>query len=310
MGDPRFKTRWPRDLGAPGLGSQDICCAARTRGILVRSEHGAAGWFVPGVRHDAPSEIPGIVAMREKEDINVVVTGGSRGIGRAIAARLGGPGDRVIVNYLRDRDAADAVCQGIVARGGRAWSVQADVRSPDALKTLVDASREHLGGVDVLVHNAAIGALKPMEMLKLGHWDLTIESSLRPFWYLTRLMLPLLREGGSVIGLSSLGSRRYTPGYIAMGAAKGGLEAMTRQLAVELAPRIRVNTVCGGLVRTDALAAFPDGDRLADEVEAMTPSGRLVEPEDLAAAVAFLASASARAITGQILTVDGGFSVR
>lgn len=242
--------------------------------------------------------------------MDVLVTGGSRGIGRAIVEELSEPGARILVNYLQDEGAARAACDAVGQAGGQAWPVQADVRSPDALKRLVQRAEQELGGLDLLVHNAAIGSIRPMDVLRVSHWDLTLESSLRPFWLLTRLALPLLREGSSVIGLSSLGSRRYTPGYAAMGAAKAGVEALTRQLAVELAPRIRVNSVCGGLVRTDALRAFADGEALAAEVAAQTPLGALAQPRDLARAVAFLASPAAASITGQILVVDGGFSAR
>lgn len=242
--------------------------------------------------------------------MDVLITGASRGIGRAIAERFGRDGHRVLVGYLRNEAQAEAACEFIRASGGQAWSIGGDVRNPEALKGLVDAAQSRFGGLDVLVHNAAIGALKPADRLRVSHWDLTLESSLRPFWLLTKLALPILRDGGSVVGLSSLGSVRYTPGYAAMGAAKAGLEALTRQLAVELAPRLRVNSVRGGLVRTDALAAFADGEALAAEVEAGTPMRALATPEDLAEAVAFLASGAARAITGQVVVVDGGFSAR
>jgi len=242
--------------------------------------------------------------------VDVLITGASRGIGRAIAERFGRDGHRVLVGYLRNEAQAEATCEQIRATGGLAWPVAGDVRNPEALKGLVEAARSRFGGLDVLVQNAAIGALKPADRLRVSHWDLTLESSLRPFWLLTKLALPILRDGGSVVGLSSLGSVRYTPGYAAMGAAKAGLEALTRQLAVELAPRLRVNSVRGGLVRTDALTAFPDGETLAAEVEAGTPLGALATTDDLAEAVAFLASDAARAITGQVVVVDGGFSAR
>jgi len=240
--------------------------------------------------------------------MDCLVTGASRGIGKAIALRLAEDGGRIIVNYLRNEAAALEVCERIAARGGHGIPVQGDVRNPKSLKALVDIAQDELGGLDALVHNAAIGALAPMEKLRVSHWDLTLESSLRPFWLLSKLARPILRPGASIVGLSSLGSRRFTPGYAAMGAAKAGMEALTRQLAVELAPDLRVNTVCGGLVATDALDAFADGQRMARDVASVTPLGALTEPEHLADAVQFLCSGRSRWITGQVIVVDGGFS--
>ena len=188
-------------------------------------------------------------------------------------------------------------------RGAEALVVQANVRSESDLKVLAEA----MNPVDVLVHNAAVGALRPFDKMRTNHWDLTIESSLRPFWLLTKLVT--LSEGASVIGLSSLGSRRFTPGYAAMGAAKGGLEALTRQLAVELAPqKVRVNTVCGGLIETETLDYFPDKDQLIQFAVEYTPLKRLGQPEDLARVVRFLVSEDAGWITGQVIVADGGFS--
>ncbi len=236
--------------------------------------------------------------------MNVLITGASRGIGRAIAVKLAAPGRRVVVNYLRNEAEAARTAELVAARGAEPIVVQADVRSEDDLKRLAAA----LPSVDVLVHNAALGVLKQAMDIRKNQWDLTMETSLRPFWLLTKLAP--LSDGANVIGLSSLGSRQYTPGYAAMGAAKAGVEALTRQLAVELAPRrIRVNTVCGGLVETDTLQYFPQKEALISWATGATPLGRVGQPEDIAGAVALLLSPDAAWITGQVLVVDGGLSL-
>lgn len=231
----------------------------------------------------------------------IVITGASRGIGAAIARELANPDTRILVNYLQNAEAAERVAQQVREKGAIAEVVQGDVRSEADLKRLVVAA----GPIDVLIHNAAVGALKPFQKIRTAQWDLTMESSLRPFFLLTRMAT--LNPHASVIGLSSLGSRRFIPGYAAMGAAKAGLEALTRQLAVELAP-IRVNTVCAGLVDTDALRYLPEGAKMVEETAKLTPLGRVGSPEDIAQAVALLLDARAHWITGQVITVDGGFS--
>ena len=234
----------------------------------------------------------------------IIVTGASRGIGRAIAVKLAEPGDHVAVNFLRNESAANETAELIKAKGAHPVLCQANVRHEDDLKKLASLFE----GVDVLVHNAAIGALKPYDKIRKNHWDLTLESSLRPFWLLTKLCP--MTENGLIIGLSSLGSRRFIPGYAAMGAAKAGLEALTRQLAVELSPqKIRVNTICGGLIRTDALNYFPEGELMIARAEEATPLGRMGLPEDVAGAAWLLTQPEARWITGQTLVVDGGLSL-
>lgn len=238
--------------------------------------------------------------------MNVLVTGSSRGIGRAIAARLATYGGTIVINYLQNEAAAQETARLVEAAGGTAVIVQGNVRDEKDLKRLAKT----LDSYDAIIHNAAIGVLKPMDKIRTNQWDLTMESSVRPFWLLTKLALDRLNPGASVIGLSSLGSRNYVPGYAAMGAAKGALEACTRQLAVELASReIRVNTVCGGLVDTDALNYFPDKEKMIATAEQITPMGRIGTADDIAKAVELLLLPQASWITGQVLVADGGMSI-
>jgi len=216
---------------------------------------------------------------------------------------LAAPGRKILINYLRNEAAAEETARMVRDKGAETIVMAGNVRSESDLSALAAA----MAPVDVLVHNAAVGALRPFDKMRVSHWDLTLESSLRPFWLLTKLVT--LSDGASVIGLSSLGSRRFTPGYVAMGAAKGGMEALTRQLAVELSPRgIRVNTVCGGLIQTDTLDYFPDKDRMIEFAIEHTPLKRLGQPEDLARVVRFLSSPDAGWVTGQVIVADGGYS--
>ena len=236
---------------------------------------------------------------------NIIITGSSRGIGRAIAKKITTKGDRVVVNYLRNESAAKETAEFLLANGVDALVVQGNVRSEDDLKRLAGVFET----VDVLVHNAAIGALKDSFKMRRNQWDLTLESSLRPFWLLTKHCN--LSEGGLVVGISSLGSRRFIPGYAAMGASKAGMEALTRQLAVELASRkVRVNTICGGLIQTDTIQYFPQAKEMLEHAEKMTPLGRIGLPEDVANAVWLLCQPESHWITGQVIVVDGGLSLR
>jgi len=152
--------------------------------------------------------------------------------------------------------------------------------------------------------------LKPMDEIRENQWDLTLESSARPFWLLTKLCLDRMPPGSSIIGVSSLGSRKFVPGYAAMGAAKAALEGLTRQLAVELAPRgLRVNTITGGLVDTDALNHFPQKEAMMATAKKITPMGRVGTADDIAGAVELLTMPQAGWITGQTLVADGGLSL-
>ena len=244
----------------------------------------------------------------QKKDMshrNIIITGASRGIGRAIAEKLAQAGDSVLINYLHNKEAAQITADLVAAKGATPVLVQGDVRDEEALKNIATT----FDAVDILVHNAAIGVMKDFRKIRTAQWNLTIESSLRPFWLLSKLSP--LRQSALIVGISSMGSQRYIEGYAAMGAAKGGMEALTRQLAVELGgEQIRVNTICGGLIQTDTLQYLQNADTMKDIANQLTPLGRMGTPEDIANAVWLLTQPESYWINGQVLVVDGGLSAR
>jgi enoyl-[acyl-carrier protein] reductase III len=237
---------------------------------------------------------------------SVLVTGGSRGIGKAIALRFAGLGAaRVAIGYLRSDAAAEATAEELRALGAEPILIRGNVSSARVLEEVAV-----LGHLDVLVHNAATGVIRPALETEDKHWDWTLAANTRALLALTRVVAPNMPVGSSIIGISSLGAQRVLENYTLVGTSKAALEALVRYLAVELAPRgIRVNAVSGGVVETGALEHFPNRDEML-RAGAANPAGRLVTPTDIAEAVTFLCSPEAEMIRGHTLVVDGGFSLR
>ena len=237
---------------------------------------------------------------------SVLVTGGSRGIGRAIALRFAELGAaRVAIGYLRNDRAAEAVAEELRAAGAEPLLLRGNVSSERVV-----AEAAELGPFDVVVHNAATGVIRPALETEDKHWDWTVNANARALLALARGLAPGMREGSSFVGISSLGSTRVLENYVLVGVSKAALEAVVRYLAVELAPRgIRVNAVSAGVVETNALDHFPNREKMISESLERTPAGRLVEPADVADAVCFLCSPAAEMVRGQTLVVDGGFSL-
>ena len=240
-----------------------------------------------------------------------MITGASRGIGRAIAEQFSREGADIVLNYLRNEEAAREVEKKLAAQGSRVLTVQANVGNPKEAQELVESAAKKFGKIDILIHNAALGAFKPITQLRINQWELSLDVNAKALLVLAQTALPSMeKEGGSIIALSSLGSRRYIPNYGAIGISKAALEALVRYLAVELAgKKIRVNAVSGGLVDTDAARSFPHQEIFQKEVLRRTPAGRIGKPEDLAQVVAFLASEEAGWIYGQTVIADGGLSL-
>lgn len=239
-----------------------------------------------------------------------LVTGGSRGIGRAIAHKLATAGCDVAVNYYNSHDRAEALCAEIRALGRRACAIQGNVGDRESVEEILAAFRRHFDRLDILVSNAATGVLKPALEMSLKHWRWCLETNALALILLAQAAVPLMPAGGRIIAMSSLGATRAIPGYGFVGASKAALESLVRTLAQELGPRgIRVNAVSAGVVDTEALRVFPDRERLLSAFAERTPAGPVLAAQDVAGAVYLLCLPEAAMVTGHILIVDGGFSI-
>jgi enoyl-[acyl-carrier protein] reductase III len=241
-----------------------------------------------------------------------LVTGGSRGIGKAIALKLAEAGADVAINYLRQREPAAKTLEAIESFGVKGLLAKANVADAKGVTHIFERIDEHFGGVDILVSNAASGVLKKFCDLSMRHFQWTLSINAMSLLPLAQHAMPyMLKSGwGRVVAVSSLGATRAIPNYTAVGASKAALESIVRHLAIETAGRnINVNTVSAGIVDTDALKHFPNREELLSKALERTPAGRLTEPDDVADVVLYLCSEQASMIHGQTLVVDGGYSV-
>ncbi|MFZ3590970.1 enoyl-[acyl-carrier-protein] reductase FabL [Bacillus sp. DJP31] len=241
-----------------------------------------------------------------------LITGSSRGIGKAIALRLAEQGYDIVVNYARSKSAAEETAKEIEALGRKAIVVKANVGKPEKIKEMFEEIDQHFDRLDILVSNAASGVLRPLMELEESHWDWTMDINSKALLFCAQEAAKRMEKtgGGFIVSLSSLGSIRYLENYTTVGVSKAAVESLTRYLAVELAKKnIVVNAVSGGAVDTDALKHFPNREELLEDARKKTPAGRMVEPFDLVNAVMFLLSDQAHMIRGQTIIVDGGRSL-
>jgi enoyl-[acyl-carrier protein] reductase III len=239
-----------------------------------------------------------------------LITGGSRGIGRAITLKLAEEGADVIINYFRKKSTAESTAQEALAKGVKAHIIKANVGEPEQIDTMFDEIESEFGRLDILVNNAASGVARSALELDDRGWDWTMDINARAFLLCARRAASLMKSGGKMVSISSLGSRLVLPAYTAVGVSKAALEALTRYLAVELAPRgICVNSVAPGAVASEALKLYTADPNLPKSAWQTTPAGRMVKPEDIANLVAFLCSQQSDMIRGQTIVIDGGLSL-
>jgi enoyl-[acyl-carrier protein] reductase III len=239
-----------------------------------------------------------------------LVTGASRGIGKAIALELASEGADIIINHLRHRTAAKETAEAIQQRGRQAHIIRANVGEPDKIESMFSEIADKFGHLDILVNNAASGvARKAMDLDERG-WAWTMDINARAFLLCSQHAARLMEgRGGKIIAISSLGSRLVMPVYTAVGVSKAALEALTRYLAIEFAPQgIVVNAIAAAAVQTEALNVYKPDEKLSIAWQT-TPAGRMVQPEDVAKLVAFLCRDESFMIRGQTIIIDGGFSV-
>ena len=245
----------------------------------------------------------------------VLVSGSGRGIGAAIAQHFASLGADVVVNYFRNRQPAEQTAESIRQMGRKALVVKANMGELEDIDRLFESIDHEFHGLDIFIHNAASGYNRSVMEQRAKGWDWTMNINARSLLFAAQRAVPLMekRGGGVIVTISSPGAGRVLPDYVVVGASKAAIEAITRYLAVELASKnIVVNAVAPGMVLTDALQHFEmvrTDVHLAEKATAITPAGRLVNPQDIANVVAFLCSPAASMIRGQVITVDGGASL-
>lgn len=251
--------------------------------------------------------------MKSLNNKVALITGGTRGIGKAIAMKLAENGTQLALNYFRNKKAAQQSAEEIESQFGiQPLLLKGNVGDSTKVEQICQQALEHFGGIDILISNAASGVLKPVEELTTKHLTWSMEINAYALLYLTQQILPSMikRGGGKIIAVSSLGAVRAYPYYTAVGSSKGALESIIRHMSIELANKnINVNTLSAGVIDTEALKHFPNREDLIKDAIERSPIGRLVQPEDVANVALFLCSDLSNMIQGQTIMVDGGYSV-
>lgn len=239
------------------------------------------------------------------------ITGGTRGIGRAIAIKLAESGCDLALNYLDNVEAADQTLELLKPFPVKVDLIQANLRDMLEAKKTAKQVLEIFGGhIDFFIHSAALGSFKKTCEIKPNQWDLSMDINVKAMLMICQVLKPAMPRGSSIIALSSSGSTKAVPNYGAIGISKAALESLVRYLAVDYAPDgVRVNAVSGGFIDTKSLTAFPEYERLKEEAIKRTPAGRIGTANDLAGIVRFLCTPEASWLCGQTILADGGMGL-
>jgi enoyl-[acyl-carrier protein] reductase III len=239
-----------------------------------------------------------------------LITGGSRGIGRAITLKLASEGSSVIINFLRQKSIAEKAAEEARSLGVDAHIIKANLAEPDKIDHMFAEIEEKFGQLDILINNAASGVPRTAMEVEPDHWDWTMNINARAALLCAQRAAKLMKNSGVIVNVSSLGSRLAWPVYTVVGVSKAALEALTRYLAIELAPRgIRVNAISAGAVESETWKLYTAAMNVPNNLVTSTPAGAMVQPEDMANVVSFLCSDAAAMIHGQTIIIDGGMSL-
>ncbi|MEG3581500.1 MAG: SDR family oxidoreductase [Chloroflexota bacterium] len=248
--------------------------------------------------------------MKKFQGKVALITGGSKGIGGAIAIDLAAEGCNIALTYFRDKKSAEKIQKTVTGLGSDCLTIKSNLAShEDVIRTVKDASKK-FDKIDFLINNAATGVNVKADQLTIKHWDWVINTNSRAPWLMSIEVSKVMADGGSIVNISSLGSQKVLSNYFSVGVSKAALEAITRYLSVELSPKnIKVNAISPGLVKTAALDAFPDSSNWKIMANKDTPAGRPLKVRDITDLVKFLCSEDSTMIRGQTIIIDGGQSL-
>jgi NAD(P)-dependent dehydrogenase (short-subunit alcohol dehydrogenase family) len=254
-----------------------------------------------------------IIAMKLQGKV-ALITGASSGIGRATALLFAKEGAKVVVNFSHSKDEADYVVTLIKQAGGEAFAVKADVSKENEVKKMIDEVVKRYKKIDILYNNAGVELQKPISIMTEDDWNHVLDINLKGMFLCSKYAIPHMLEGSAIINTASALGLVGSANLTAYSASKGGVVLFTKSLALELAPKTRVNCICPGAINTPMIRRFidaaPDPKAAEKQLALQHPMGRLGEPEEIAKAALFLASGDSSFVTGHALSVDGGFTAQ